>query len=215
MNANVVEKYTLCLLKEREKDISVFWTGVPTVHLALTMLLDMIKDENIELAENGEIILKSKEFKKEYSKELFEMIEKKNKSMKLYNILELCYYVNSKDMFNMVKTSMLSKGMLNSEMKNTLFGEKQINKINEEVFENLINEVRKDILENVEVSKDNTLLLLILNESKILKNFFNKYEQEKLKLRIKELQKDEIYEKVELANKVINTILASEVVIWS
>ena len=81
--------------------------------------------------------------------------------------------------------------------------------IDDDKFNNVVEEVRAEILENGKLTDDIILLSSLLNATKFLKNIFTKYEKEKLENRLKEIKQTEISEKVKLAQEVIDEMSAT------
>ncbi len=103
---------------------------------------------------------------------------------------------------------MVEEGIVDTETKKGLLGEKEVLKVNDEAFESVIGEVKTELLENGNLTEDAILLASLLNATKFIKNIFNKYEKEKLNDRLKEIKDTPIAQKVKIAQKAISNMSA-------
>ena len=87
---------------------------------------------------------------------------------------------------------MLEDGLITLESKKGLIGNKEVVKIDEDKFANIIKEIKTEFLEKRNLTEDLILLASLLNSTKFLKNIFNKYEKEELNNRLKEIKDTEI-----------------------
>ena len=108
---------------------------------------------------------------------------------------------------------MFKDNLITLEEKKGLFGIKEIIVVNEDNFNTLINDLRAEFLEKGNLTEDYILLGSLLLESKFLKNVFNKYENETLNKRLKEIKDSEIASKVKIARELIMDASAFMVVI--
>ena len=107
-----------------------------------------------------------------------------------------------------LKEKMIEDELISREEKKGLIGNKEVIIINDDKFNNIVEEVRAEILENGNLTDDVILLSSLLNATKFLKNIFTKYEKERLESRLKEIKQTEISEKVKIAQDVINDMSA-------
>ena len=68
-----------------------------------------------------------------------------------------------------------------------MFGSAKSYHPKKEALEGVINEVRAELLEDVELTDDVALLTILLERGKCLKEYFSKYEQKALKEKVKAL----------------------------
>ena len=206
---NITEKYTLCMLKEKknlyEKEL------IP--YLIVSMIVEMMLDENIEFTEKNEVILNNKIPVANYNKELYEIIKdmKKDKVPLRYLLTSICYSFsrkNLKSIVNTLKDDMLKDELITLETKKGLIGNKEVVKVDEEKFKYIIEEIKIEFLKKGNLTDDMILLASLLDNTRFLKNIFNKYEKEELKNRLKEIKETEIAKKVKVAQSAINNMNA-------
>ena len=208
-NVNITEKYTLCMLKEKK----TLYEKELTPYLIVSMIIEMMLDENLEVTDKNNVILKDKMPTADYNKRLYEIIkDMKKDEVPLRSILtSICYSFSSKklkDIISLLKNRMLENELIDLESKKGLIGDKEVVKIDEEKFTNIIEEIRSDFLEQGMLTEDLILLASLLNSTRFLKNIFNKYEKEKLDNRLKEIKDSEIAKKVKIAQSVIGSMSA-------
>ena len=85
----ITEKYTLCMLKEKktlhEKEL--------TPYLIVSMIVEMMLDENLKITDKNKVILTDKMPTAKYNEKLYEIIkDMKKDEVPLRNILtSICY----------------------------------------------------------------------------------------------------------------------------
>lgn len=213
----ITEKYALCMLKEKRK----FYETELTSHLLVSMIIEMMLDGNLEVGNKCKVRLTDKIPTANYNIQLYNAIKerkftgivKKSDEIPFKDIISLiCYSFSSKIIKSIVeplKEKMVEDKLIILEEKKGLFGNKEVITIDDDKFNNVVEEVRAEILENGKLTDDIILLSSLLNATKFLKNIFTKYEKEKLENRLKEIKQTEISEKVKLAQEVIDEMSAT------
>ncbi len=205
----ITEKYVLCMLKEKktlhEKEL--------TPYLIISMIIEMMLDENLEITDKNKVILADKMPTENYNKKLYEIIKNMKKDeIPLKNILtSICYSFSSKNLkeiINTLKDNMLEDNLITLESKKGLIINKEVVKIDEDKFTNVVNEVKTELLEKGNLTEDIILLASLLNSTKFLKNIFNKYEKEELENKLKEIKDTEIAKKIKIAQSAISNMSA-------
>lgn len=213
----ITEKYALFLLKEHKK----LYDNETSPYLLVSMMSEMIINDNLEI-NNNKIKITSKVPNKNYNKKLYELInylcqELKKEEIDIKKVLNyICYGFTSKNersIIDALKEDMFKDNLITLEEKKGLFGIKEIIVVNEDNFNTLINDLRAEFLEKGNLTEDYILLGSLLLESKFLKNVFNKYENETLNKRLKEIKDSEIASKVKIARELIMDASAFMVVI--
>ncbi len=103
---------------------------------------------------------------------------------------------------------MEEKGLISLELKKGLIGNKKVIQINEDKFNNIINEIKSQILGKENLTEDIILLSSLLSYSRFLKNIFNKYEKDVLDERLKEINDTQISKNMKVARSVIGNMYA-------
>ena len=216
-NINITEKYALCMLKEKRK----FYETELTSHLLVSMIIEMMLDGNLEISNKSKVRLTDKTATANYNIQLYNAIKrrkfagilKKTDEIPFKDIITLvCYSFSNKTMKSIVeplKEKMVEDELISLEEKKGLIGNKEVIIINDDKFNNVVEEVRAEILENGNLTDDIILLSSLLNATKFLKNIFTKYEKERLESRLKEIKQTEISEKVKIEQDVINDMSAT------
>ncbi len=222
-NITVAEKFALCAIKEK---ISINGMELPP-YLVISMIIEMVFEGSLEIIDKSKkkkwqsadeinVKLTKKIPTNEYNRKLYDMIAEMNKDeISIWKIIEplINSFSNKKYMefFESVKEKMINDKLISLEIKKGIFKEKEIIVINENKFDELIGEIRKEFLEKKEYSNDFILLLSLLDSTGCLKNFFIKYEKQTLKQKIKEIRETEIYKQVRIAKALIDYVDSSYV----
>lgn len=208
-NVNITEKYTLCMLKEKK----MLYENELTPHLIVSMIIEMMLDGNLEITDKNKVKLNEKLPISDYNKNLYEIMKDlKKEEIPLKNIItSICYTLPNKKLQNVIETlkeGMLEKELIVIENKKGLLGNKEKIQINESKFNNIIEEIRSEVLEKGKLTEDLILLTSLLNSTKFLKNIFTKYEKDELNNRLKEIKNTQISKKVKVAQSVISDMSA-------
>lgn len=204
-NINITEKYILCMLKEKKN----LYAQEVKPYIIVSMIIEMMIDGNLEIIDKDKVMLNEKEPTINYNKKLYDIIKNmKKEKVPLKNILmSICFGLslkNLKSIVNLLKESMEKDELITIENKKGLLGNKEIININENKFKDIIGEIKKDFLENGNLTDNLILLASLLNSTKFLKNIFSKYEREEIKNKLKEIENTDIAEKVKVAQSTIN-----------
>lgn len=211
-NKKITEKYALCLLKEKEN----LYSGEVSPFLVVSMLVDMMLDDNLEITEKNKVKLNNSKTSKEYNKKLYEIVEElisnsKKEEISIENIIEKVVYGfkdKAKEIIEPLKNKMVEDEYITIESKKTLFGHKEVISVNENKFKDIVEELRKEFLDDGELEDEYILLGSLLSyNNNIIKNMFTKYEKETLKNRLKEIKQSEIDTKIKTARDLIDIVL--------
>lgn len=220
-NLTVVEKYSLCALKE----IKSFNNVQFSIHLITSMLLEMMLDDNLEIIERDKkslfgseykIILNAKAPNNSYNRIVYSYIKDMNKmEYDLFDIIMQIHHGSGfsdkkyREIVSALKEEMVVKGLISLEEKRGLFGKREKLVINNEKFDLVVDEVKAEFIDK-DNSSDKTLLLgSLLNSINFLKNIVNKYEKDDLKNRINQIKDTDISKKVKVAREVIAIITSA------
>ena len=209
-DVNITEKYILCMLKEKKN----LYVQEVKPYIIISMIVEMMIDENLEITDKNKVKLTDKEPTVNYNKKLYEVIKNmKKEEIPLKNILmSICFGIslkNLKSIVNLLIESMKKDELVTTEIKKGILGNKEIININESKFKDIIEEIKNDFLESGNFTDNLILLVSLLDSTKFLKNIFNKYEKEEIKNKLKEIRNTEIAEKVKVAQKTISFMVAN------
>ena len=70
-DVNISEKYTLCVLKEKKN----LYVQEVKPYIIISMIVEMMIDENLEITDNNKVKLTDKEPTVNYNKKLYEVIK--------------------------------------------------------------------------------------------------------------------------------------------
>lgn len=208
-NVTITEKYALCMLKEKK---NLYETEL-VPHLFISMIIEMMLDGNLEITKENKVKLKDEIPSSDYNKQLYHIIkDMKKEEISLKNIItSICNgFTNQKmkSVIELLKDNMVKHELIVLEEKKGLFAVKEVITINENMFTNIIEEIRAEFLEKGNLTEDIILLCSLLNSTKFLKNIFTKYEKETLNNRLQEINDTEIAERVKVARSVIDDMSA-------
>lgn len=202
---SITEKYSLFIIKENKKiDISTF-----APYYTMSILMEMVLDGTLSLDEKNKIMINSKKVKAGYKKYMLNIIvEKSNKPLTIKKLVsELYCGINNKKMKPIKEeliNSLLEKKSITKTTKKILFINKEVLSVNEEIFENVVEEIRSEFLEEGNITDEIIVLSTLLNETRYIKKVFSTYEKSQMKDRIKEIKKTDISKKVQIAKQVID-----------
>ncbi len=208
-NVNITEKYALCMLKEKktlhEKELSPY--------LIVSMIVEMMLEGDLEITDNNKVILNNRVPTASYNQRLYDSIKdmKKEEIPLKYVLKAICYTLSNKKLksiISVLKEKMVEDELITLETKKGIIGNKEVIKINEECFTNIINEVKIEFLEKGTLTEDLILLASLLDSTKFLKNIFSKYEKEKVGNILNELKDTEIAKKIKVAQAAIREMSA-------
>jgi hypothetical protein len=212
----ITEKYALCTLKEKRN----FYENELAAHLLVSMIIEMMLNGNLKISDKSKVKLTDTVPEENYNIQLYNAIKdrkfngilKRSDEIPFKDIITLaCYSFSNKTIKSIVeplKEKMVQDNLISLEEKKGLLGNKEVVVIDENKFNNVVEEIRAEILEMGKLTDDIILLSSLLNSTKFLKNIFTKYEEEKLNIRLKEMKQTEISEKVKIAQDVINDMSA-------
>lgn len=208
-NVSITEKYALCLLKEKKN----FYLAEVKPYLIASMIVEMMIDENLEIIDKDKVVLKDKVPTDSYNKKLYEVIkDMKKDKLPLRNIFtSICFgfsLKNLKEIVSLLQDSMLKDGLVTIENKKGLLGNKEVIKIDDTQFKNIISEIKTEFLEKDNLTDDLILFASLLNSTNFLKNIFSKYEKEELNNKLNEIKNSDIAEKVKMAQRTVSFIYA-------
>lgn len=208
-NLTVTEKYAICILKSRKNlyDDDILYVDDIISYLLMSMIVEMFLDGNIDFAENNNIVLTGKLPNSKYLVSFYTILKDQNKEqINIKNFIGLVIsYAQIKDIIEPLKESLINKNAIQVTTEKKLIFTKANYIIDEDKFNSIIEEIRAEFLENGTITDELILLSSLLSSTKFLKDIFSKYENDKLKARLKEIDKTDISNKVKIAKSIITT----------
>lgn len=202
--ATITEKYALCALEEKKN----LYNHEIGAYLIASMIVEMMEDGNLEIAEKNKVKLLGREPAQAYSKQLYDIIKEMGKpEIPLKKIIEkLCFGFSHKQLNSIVdllKEALLEAGFLSAEDKKRFLGSKESLVSDETALNRVIEEIRAALLGDGVLTEDMVLLASLLSSSKFLKSIFTKREKDELKKRLKEIKDTETGKRVKAAQDAI------------
>jgi len=214
-NITITEQYALFVVKEKKK----LFHGDYLPYLCVSILIEMEVDGNLVITDKKKIQLTDKMPKNTYSKQVYDLIKEQKKEISFKNFISnVCFGFSSKkskSIIYLLRDDMISNGLITTEEKKRLIGNKEVIVLNDDKFNNLINNFRKEFLEKGILTDDTVLLASLLNASNFIKKVFTKYEIDIMKKRLKEIKDSDISKSVKIAQDIIDEMLAAIVVIMA
>lgn len=203
---SIPEEFVLLALdRETNKLKSMF-----RMHVALYTIIACI----IELSINGSVVFEddntirmanSASTGEQYLDRLLEIIATE-KPKKLEKWVSYFYY-RQKEIYKMVVESLVDKGVLEIEDTEVLFvvPVKKYSDISN-ARNHVVEKIRAEVLKQGNVEEHTIALVLILNNKKMLTDYFSDYEQKTLKMKLETLRKHAIYKKIRTVDRAIQKI---------
>lgn len=183
----ITQEYLICAVNSKGK-ISGFSTE-KLVCLIASGLLELQLEDCIKIDKKTVTVTNNLPDNKIYLKPLYDFVNQ-SKPIRIEKILEAYTYslsdTNLYELINSIGASLESLGLI--EATNTsIFGNKKAYIPNANAVHYVVDMIRAEFLEDVEVTEDIALLVVLLDKSKLLKTYFSEYEQKEMKQKLKEI----------------------------
>lgn len=183
---SITQEYLICAVNSKGK-ISGFGSE-KLICLIASGLLELQLEDCIKIDKKRVTVTNNLPDEKLYLKPLYDFVNQQ-KPVKLEKILE-AYNYSFKDrgyeLVNSIGASLKDLGLV--EVTRTgVFGNKNAYIPNANAVHYVVDMIRAEFLEDVEVTEDIALLIILLDKSKLLKTYFSEYEQKEIKKKLKEI----------------------------
>ena len=202
---SITEKYSLFVIKGNKKiDMSTF-----APYFTVSIVMEMVLEGILSVDGKDEISINSKKVKDGYRKNMLDIInEKSTKSLTIRKLVYNLYgIINNSKMKpikdNLVK-SLIEKDSITKINKKVLFFNKEILNVKEDIFQNVVEEIRSEFLEKGNITDEMIILSTILSETRNINKIFSTYEKSQMKDRLKEIKQTDLSKKVQIARQVID-----------
>lgn len=210
LNLSIVEKYALCVLDIEKKGKAFFYVGKYPACIVASIFMELLLNETVIIDNKKKVIInKELDTDKEYLKLVYnKILSKKPRSLK--NWIE--YYVagfSNKPIKEVVKSvieSLVLNNSLQLEKKRSFFKETVNYNVDKSNLEAVIQNVRTEFLENNTLTKETTILVALMLQCDLLKKYFSKHEENRVKERIKEVKKSEVWSEVNSVKEVLDEL---------
>lgn len=183
---SITQEYLICAVNSKGK-ISGFGSE-KLICLIASGLLELQLEDCIKIDKKRVTVTNNLPDEKLYLKPLYDFVNQQ-KPVKLEKILE-AYNYSFKDrgyeLVNTIGASLKDLGLV--EVTRTgIFGNKNAYIPNANAVHYVVDMIRAEFLEDVEVTEDIASLIILLDKSKLLKTYFSEYEQKEIKKKLKEI----------------------------
>lgn len=210
LNLSIVEKFVLCVLDSEKKEKASFYGGKYPACIIASIFMELLLNQIITLDNKKNIVI-NKELNMD--KEYFKLVYDKISSQKPRNLKKwIEYYVagfTNKPVKEVVKSAIGALELNNSlqlEKKKGFFKENVIYNVDKQSLESVIQNVRAEFLQNDALTKETTILVAIMLQCDLLKKYFSKHEENKVKERIKEVKKSEEWSDINSVKEVLDEL---------
>lgn len=204
----ITQEYLVCALNSKGKISGV--NVEKSVCLIASGLLELQLEECIKIENKKVTVINSLPKEKLYLKPLYDFVNK-SKPIKLEKILEEYLYSvtdkNLQELINSIGKSLENLGAVKTTATGILKN-KTAYIPNKEVVNYVVDMVRSELLEDVELTEDIAVLTTLLEKSKLLKTYFSEYEQKEIKDKLKEIKKSDTSKMVKEMIAYIENMIA-------
>lgn len=183
---SITQEYLICAVNSKGK-ISGFGSE-KLICLIASGLLELQLEDCIKIDKKRVTVMNNLPDEKLYLKPLYDFVNQQ-KPVKLEKILE-AYNYSFKDrgyeLVNTIGASLKDLGLV-GVTRTGIFGNKNAYIPNANVVHYVVDMIRAEFLEDVEVTEDIASLIILLDKSKLLKTYFSEYEQKEIKKKLKEI----------------------------
>lgn len=209
-NLSIVEKYSLCVLGNEKRDKALFYIGKSAACIVASVFIELLLNGTIGIDNKNKVIINKKlDEDKEYLKLIYNRISSaKPRSLKRwmeYYLFTLTYK-SAKEVIKSVIKTLEANNNLQLEKKRYFLKEKITYNVDNDNLKEIIQNMKEEFLEKNTLTKENIVLGELMLQSKLLKKYFSKYEKRKLKARIKEAKKSELWKDINLVQEVFDEL---------
>lgn len=183
---SITQEYLICAVNSKGK-ISGFGSE-KLICLIASGLLELQLEGCIKIDKKRVTVTNNLPEERLYLKPLYDFVNQQ-KPVKLEKILE-AYNYSFKDrgyeLVNSIGASLKDLGLVEVTCTG-IFGNKNAYIPNANAVHYVVDMIRAEFLEDVEVTEDIASLIILLDKSKLLKIYFSEYEQKEIKKKLKEI----------------------------
>lgn len=183
---SITQEYLICAVNSKGK-ISGFGSE-KLICLIASGLLELQLEKCIKIDKKRVVVIDNLPDERLYLKPLYDFVNQQ-KPVKLEKILE-AYNYSFKDrgyeLVNSIGASLKDLGLVEVTCTG-IFGNKNAYIPNANAVHYVIDMIRAEFLEDVEVTDDIAALIVLLDKSKLLKIYFSEFEQKEIKKKLKKI----------------------------
>lgn len=182
----ITQEYLICAVNSKGK-VSGFGSE-KLICLIASGLLELQLEDCIKIDKKRVVVTNTLPDEKLYLKPLYDFLNQQ-KPVKLEKILEAYNYSftdRGYELVNSIGTSLKDIGLVEAT-RTGIFGNKNAYIPNANAVHYVVDMIRAEFLEDVEVTEDIAALIILMDKSKLLKTYFSEYEQKEIKKKLKEI----------------------------
>lgn len=185
---SISQKYLLCALSSKGKIPVLSFERI--IAMAAAGVVDLMIDGVVETDGKKLSVKKPLLTDKSYLSPIYNYIEKKQ-PVNFKTVIEHFSVTftgkNSDELIDSIGGSLVTAGCVKQE-KRGIFGNKNAYIPDEKAVDNIVQNIRAEILEDGELTEDIAALTVILDKTGALMKFFSAYEKKAVKQRLKEIK---------------------------
>ena len=185
---SISQKYLLCALSSKGKIPVLSFERI--IAMAAAGVVDLMIDGVVETDGKKLSVKKPLLTDKSYLSPIYNYIEKKQ-PVNFKTVIEHFSVTftgkNSDELIDSIGGSLVTAGCVKQE-KRGIFGNKNAYIPDEKAVDNIVQNIRVEILEDGELTEDIAALTVILDKTGTLMKFFSAYEKKAVKQRLKEIK---------------------------
>lgn len=206
---SISQKYFLCVLNDKGKLPSI--DATIEVCILAGSLFDLMFLDCVKVGEDKKIYInKELDSSLQHLESLYAYIQE-SKPMKVDKLASEYYFSfnekRKKQLFSNIGTSLVTSQVATYE-KGGFFGNVDFYFPNRKYVDNIIENIRAELLEDGCVSDDIIALVSLLEKSNQIKRYFSAYEKDKLKIRLKEIKESDSHKVVKEMVDYIDGLIA-------
>lgn len=208
-NLSIPQEFVLLALDHETNKIKSLFRHNIALYTVMACLIELAINGNVKFEDDDTVTIEnSSPTGEKYLDRLLEIMtsEKPKKTKKWVNYF-YNHTIKQREIYKMVVDSLVEQGVLEVEKTEILFvipTKKYLAVKN--IRNSIVEKIRAELLEEGALEEHTIALVLFLNIKKMLNDYFSKYEQNTLELRLKSLRKEEIYNKIRNIEKAIQSI---------
>ena len=186
----LTQEYLLCAMNKKGK----IGFGEQDIGLVVSSLIELIHGEFVKIEDERMIIAKDLTSDYIHLSSVYEFITN-NKPMKIKTAGEKLWFTskNVKILLSDVKNSLMDNDCLTEKEAKTMFQHRTEIVVKENCVDAVIQKIRAEMLEDVEIDENTIALISLFHKTGILKNYFSKYEADQLKEKLKQIKREPKY----------------------
>ncbi|MGQ9008802.1 GPP34 family phosphoprotein [Bacillus stercoris] len=210
-NIEISQKYLLLVLNDKGRVAPIGSIRIRAFMVA-SGILELVLDDIVSLSDNQVTVKQELPSDKEYLRPIYNRISRETLLLKKLGRELISKRELFKELFNLVGDSLVELDVV-TKTNGGILGKSSHYIGSEDSKKQIVEQIRAELLEEGPVTTDTVVLTSLLIGSRILKNYFSKFEDKDLNDKLTMLRKDtrnkEIFAMIDSISHTITTIIAS------